>query len=424
MQKTRSSDPVPGNSYKFAGPFSLFRRRLIGHIREQYGIIRTAADWTVLVYFIIPGLLLGGKLYYGLWHDALPAWSAGLPFMLISALLAVLMQGGIVLFTLEGDLLFLHRRQGWLSLVMRGGLIYSLTVSFAKLLLGYVLVLPFMVRAYGASPASAAAFLLLTLACGACVKILKRTGLIRYKGWRRGLWQTLAITVPCGLYVRLSALLLDWPLGLLLLGIVYAAGAAALTVWLLRQPGVLSEQVREDFRQRMKIAGLLLMQVIDKPKPTRHKSRLFRKSQQVVRSTLPHNRLADAGIKALLRNSRHLKLYAQFTGVSLVAILISPLILKLIMYVVLTLMMTHWLFSYWSSFAGDDFIRPLPFTKDQKADAGMKALSLLILPYTALCAVPVCLAAAGWWGLLLFIPAGLGLGYLAVAIFGAFRLER
>lgn len=41
----------------FAFPTSkkLFWRRLFSHWREQSAIIRTAADWTVLLYILIPG---------------------------------------------------------------------------------------------------------------------------------------------------------------------------------------------------------------------------------------------------------------------------------------------------------------------------------------------------------------------------------
>lgn len=59
----------------FAFPTSkkLFWRRLFSHWREQSAIIRTAADWTVLLYILIPGGFLGGRLYYGFWNEALPA---------------------------------------------------------------------------------------------------------------------------------------------------------------------------------------------------------------------------------------------------------------------------------------------------------------------------------------------------------------
>lgn len=42
-------------AFAFSNAKQLFRRRLFSHWREQSAIIRTAADWTVLLYILIPG---------------------------------------------------------------------------------------------------------------------------------------------------------------------------------------------------------------------------------------------------------------------------------------------------------------------------------------------------------------------------------
>lgn len=81
-------------AFAFSNAKQLFRRRLFSHWREQSAIIRTAADWTVLLYILIPGGLLGGRLYYGFWNEALPAWSVDLPFMFIPSLLVLLICNG------------------------------------------------------------------------------------------------------------------------------------------------------------------------------------------------------------------------------------------------------------------------------------------------------------------------------------------
>jgi ABC-2 type transport system permease protein len=119
-----------------------------------------------------------------------------------------------------------------------------------------------------------------------------------------------------------------------------------------------------------------------------------------------------------------LKLYLAFTAVSAVAILIIPSGFKWLGFVVLTSLMTFWLFSFWSLFVGDDYIGILPFTKEQKAEAGMHAVPILLLPFTMISSALICLSLYGWWGLILFIPVGYMVGLFISRIFGTFRLGK
>ncbi|WP_054943048.1 ABC transporter permease [Paenibacillus ihuae] len=84
--------------------------------------------------------------------------------------------------------------------------------------------------------------------------------------------------------------------------------------------------------------------------------------------------------------------------------------------------MSYWLSSFWLLFAGDDYIGILPFTKSQKAEAGSKAIKILIIPYTVVCSAVVCIPLYGWLGLLLFVPLGYGLGVFISRIFTTIRL--
>ncbi|AIQ11116.1 ABC transporter permease [Paenibacillus durus] len=410
--------------YDIRTPGSLLRRRLGHHWKEQWGIIRTAADWTVFLYILIPGGLLGGRFYYGFWNEPLPAWVTLLPYAVLPALLAFLMQGGILLLLHEGDLLFLRQRKNWIRTVMLGGILYSLLVTALKITAGFLLLLPFLVRGYGLSGMGAGALLVLSLCCGTCVKLLAHNVKVQKQGWRRWLWMLLAAWLPSGLYIRAAVAWSAHPALLLLAAAVYAAVAAAGLRSRLALRGTFLGDVREDFKQRMKIAGLLLRGVIDKPRPTRHKPWIFRKSRPLLRPSSPESRLAGASIKAFIRNPGHLKLYLQFSGVGAVAVLIVPGMLKWAICVVLVFLMASWLVSYWKVFAGDEFIALLPFSKDRKADAGSLAVPILLLPFSILCAAVVSMPLYGWWGLAVFIPAGAAIGIMAARVFTAFRLAR
>ncbi|WP_156830201.1 ABC transporter permease [Paenibacillus sp. HW567] len=413
------------DSFAFPTAQKLFRRRLTSHWREQWAIIRTAADWTVLLYIIIPGGLLGGRFYYGLWNHALPSWVTALPFMLLPVLLAILVAtGGMVLLLQEGDLLFLRQRVDWIRTIVLRGMVYSLIVTALKIAAVYVILLPFIVRGYGVSPGAAWALLAMTIACSWCVKLLGHIVKVQRQGFRRWLWLIPAVTVPCAIYIRAALYWKDRPLLLLLTTAAFAAVAAWAIRCRLGLRGTFMNDVREDYKQRMRIAALMLRGVLDKPRPTRHKPWIFRKSQPLLKSKQPESRFTAAAIKALLRNPAHFKLYLQFTGVGLVAVLIVPSVLKWLIFALLIALMSYWLSSFWLLFSGDDYIGILPFTKQQKAEAGSKALPIMLMPFALLCSAAVCLPLYGWWGLVLFIPIGGVAGYMIASMFSAFRFAK
>lgn len=419
------NNTIRENSPGYAFPTGprLFRRRLVSHWREQSAIIRTAADWTVLLYIIIPGALLGGRFYYGFWTGDMPGWTSMLPFMMIPVLFALLLAtGGMVLLLQEGDLLFLRQRQNWIGSILLRGIIYSLAVTTLKIAAVFAAVLPFIIRGYGLSPGAAGALLLFTATAGWSVKLLGHIVKVQRQGFRRWLWLIPAVTVPLGVYIRLAILWENSPPPLLAAAAVYAAVTVLAVRYRLRLRGTFLNDVREDYKQRMRIAGLLLRGVLDKPRPTRYRPWILRKSQPLLSSKTPESRFTAAGIKALVRNPAHLKLYFSFTGVSMGAIFIAPAFLKWGLLVVLALLMSYWLSSFWLLFAGDDYIGILPFTKAQKAEAGSKAIQLLIIPYTVLCSAVVCIALYAWWGLLLFVPLGYGIGTFVSRIFSTIRL--
>ncbi|MNI61752.1 hypothetical protein D3C73_1170380 [compost metagenome] len=49
-------------------------------------------------------------------------------------------------------------------------------------------------------------------------------------------------------------------------------------------------------------------------------------------------------------------------------------------------------------------------------------MQILTVPYTVLCTAAVCIPLYGWWGLLLFVPLGYGIGTFVSRIFSTIRL--
>ena len=89
-------------------------------------------------------------------------------------------------------------------------------------------------------------------------------------------------------------------------------------------------------------------------------------------------RLADAGLKAILRQPESLLLYVQITLVGIPAVWLPPLIIKIIVYLALVLMMSYWLNTRWALFAKAEFMHVLPFTNQQHRAAGIVAVRALL----------------------------------------------
>ena len=80
---------------------------------EQWKVWRTALDWTVWLYFIVPGLWLGGGTYLEIWHHP-ASWLTGMPLWAGERLpLFLIFLGRLRTFTEEADVLFLLQKQTW-----------------------------------------------------------------------------------------------------------------------------------------------------------------------------------------------------------------------------------------------------------------------------------------------------------------------
>lgn len=102
-------------------PTQLFFRRVGSDWRYQYGVWKTAVDWTVALYIVIPAVLIGLNGYALLWKNQY-GWMEGVPFSwLLISLYLFAWSGRIRTFMEEGDQLFLLQRKGWVRRIIALG---------------------------------------------------------------------------------------------------------------------------------------------------------------------------------------------------------------------------------------------------------------------------------------------------------------
>ncbi|WP_098741918.1 ABC transporter permease [Paenibacillus sp. EZ-K15] len=386
-------------SYHFSHPGALFWRRVTAHWKNQRDNLATVVDWIVMLYIIVPGLLLGGGLYRELWTSPLPGWAQFFPLQAVVGILLFMFSGRVLLFLEEADVLFLRQQGGWMKGLMIRGMVYSHTVSAIKGLVVTVLALPILVREHGITGIVLVTLLMITAVCAWCANLL--TAMIRasYKGWRKHVLTYIVRWLSFGLLALLVTFWLEsyvvlWAASLILLLVLFLLSRKRLAM-----QGTFIADAREDAKTRIQLTEKLLIQAVGKPPSVRSKTWFMRKSGRLFKGTA-EKRLADAGLKAILRHPESLLLYIQITLVGILAVWLPPPIIKIIVYLALVLMMSYWLNTRWALFAKAEFMQVLPFTNQQHRSAGVLAVrTLLALPaflYSLMTGLTLLQGGMGW----------------------------
>lgn len=360
-------------------PGSLFRRRVAAHWRQIAATLRSAADWTVMLYILIPGMLLAAGMYRELWTAPLPGWLQLLPYQTAVSVLLIAFSGRLLLFVEEADVLFLRQNLRWMRGLKGRGMVYSFSVITVKGLLLTVIAMPVVIRGFGLSGVQLAGFGLLAAGTGWLASLAVHGIRTRWKGFRAGLFAVLVRTASLALYLTVVDAVFPFPWAAGMTGLVLLALTVLLAVRKSREMTAFSREVREDLRTRSRLADLMITYAAGRPPKVREKSILFRKSRRLLPSNSPAARFAGAGVKAFLRRPESLLLYVQFLGVGIPAVLFPPGIIKAGVYAALMLLLGHMLQQRWRAFAGAEAAVLLPFTEYQEMKAGSLAVSILMV---------------------------------------------
>lgn len=103
----------------------LFFRRVIADWKYQYQVWKSAVDWIVALYIVIP-FSAGFMYYYLTWWRAVPGWLEYIPLNTLSAIIVVFAWSGTISIFVEGaDQLFLLQRKVWISRIIKYSLVYA-----------------------------------------------------------------------------------------------------------------------------------------------------------------------------------------------------------------------------------------------------------------------------------------------------------
>lgn len=406
-------------------PGQLFRRRVLTHWKHQLSVMKSVADWTVMLYILIPGLLLGGGIYMEQWTSPIPAWVEWMPQQVVAAALLFMFSGNVLLFVEEGDMLFLRQQPRWMKGLMMRGMVYSIIVTSFKGLLFMLIALPYLYRGFGLDAWTLIAWGMLAAGSSWCTNFIVQIVRVRFLGFKKWLFSMSMRWLSYAFYLTVITLLPGMPTSAVVTGLLLMVVAVFLMRHRLSIEGTFTADAREDARIRMRLTDIVLVQAVGKPPHTRSKSWLFRKSRRIYRSSAPEKRFAGAGVKAFLRNRENLLLYVQFSVVAIPAVLFPPVVIKLIVYVALMLLASYLLYSKWTAFADSEFSLVLPFTNTQQMSAGVLATRTLMLIPALILSLAFSLSLwPGWVGLLVAVPLTLICSFSVPMLFSQPTLKR
>jgi ABC-2 type transport system permease protein len=341
----------------------LFFRRLISSWKYQYGVFRSIADWTILLYIIIPGAAILAMMYRSWWAET-PGWIANLPLFLLFFLLYVFSWlGNIRPFVQEADRVFLVKNRNLYLGMRKWGFAYSLLFQTVCTVAMIVFLLPFLMNRYLLEWSQIIALLNFFIT----LKWTIMTVSYHLKRIEKKLKKYVLGFLLFVLFSWFSQLIYSlWNLGAVLpvyiTSAILLAGTLARIYKLLNRVSAMDFEVKLEQEEKTKYIQWIFMMAPEIEKPAfsvRTKPLLFRKSKRIFKKRTPVTGLIELFLKIFIRNPPYIFSYFQIISISAAGIiLIPPLWIKAIVLGIFLFLAYSWLSITW-----DKTIMSHPFTK-------------------------------------------------------------
>lgn len=397
----------------------LFLQRLRLEWKYQYEVWKTAVDWVVALYIVIPFLGIFLNFYLSWWRKA-PGW---LDYIPLNALLAIILvfawSGTIRIFVEEADQLFLLQRKAWMSRIIKYSLGYSVIYNFVATSVLLTILAPFLFLHYhfpwvGIYWLTAFVFLLKN-----SMGITKQLIELRFKGWPQRILTTVVFLIT-GVYVRQSVAFLSsrtslFYLSMLGLSIVFGI----LLNKRLKLRGTFFADVSREQTAKLRLAKFMLQRAgtyVKKPRFLRKQPLIFRNSNLIFKKRTPVNGLVEVCFKGMLRNDRDVLFYLQLLALCIGLILLFPTYYKGLLWLVFSIVLTNLVWLSWREVVNEPFVSIFPWLPETKVEAARKALFLMALPGQLILGVLVGIQTQSWLGALVMLPIGVIVGHFSAKL--------
>lgn len=393
-------------------------------VRFQYRVWRTAVDWTVALYLVIPGLIFLIERYIVWWRNE-PAFLANVSFTFLLAVIFLFSwAGSLRLYVDPADQLFLLQRSDWMRKYIRIGLWFGWGKQALESLFFLLLLLPILKYKIEMPPFTFFGLWFYIWQAKACLGFIRWRIAVMEQTLIKWLLTGLIFVLGGTVYIMIGYGSAGHPSGFYA-GAGVFAGCWILLVWSRNyRKGTILNEIDYEQIQRMKWTSFLLGRsgVIHRPRYwVKKRPLLFPRSNPVFRKRTASNIVAEAVIKSFLRSGRQLLSYCQFVVFCVFALIVTPVWLRWACWILFSVLFALWGRSFWREWRSSNGLFNVWAQSDFKTrTAYQKAVFVLqqigFLPLSAVMGT----VTFGVWGTVLMLPAGWALSYVTVFLF--FRL--
>lgn len=341
-------------------PWGLALRRYRSNARYQWKAAGTVLDWTVVLYFVVPALLLGGKFYYDWWTKPI-----SVPDLLVEMnlwyflFLLPLLTARLRTWQEAADILFLRQLPNWWRTFIYFGLLEMFMRQAGTLLVVTLIALPWLIRGMGITESTIVCTFLLSWLLSGIHAMTQNQIRVRYIGWKMRIMSWLAGMLVI-LIFRWGLIPLTEGLTGTALGIVVMLSLLVpLCRWRIGVRYTFERDIDVEIDSKLQLTKLLLAQAVEKPPKQRRGKRplLFPNSGYFMRVKSVGVQLGALAVKTLWRSESHVKFYLILTGVGIAAVTIasmSAITLLVIVIPAVGAILGYWLNGYWREVLGSD----------------------------------------------------------------------
>lgn len=387
----------------------LLRKRVRDDRRYKIRDLRTALDWTVWLYILIPALVIG-IAYYRSWWMTAPDWLAGVPEQAaVFPLLLFATTWSLRMYTEEADQVYLLQNVSLSQQLKKWGIAHSLGKGVMMTILGIGVVLPLLVTGWGWSSERivVTAFFLLLVSwnvrtCRYFIDLFVPS--IWVKWMPVGLVNLLSVSLL--LFMSQVGWMYEWAvvvgIGSLLLLLVVQLRVRV------KMKGTFFYDAVIERGHKQSITKFLMGRVGVAPAPlfTRTQPFLFRGSRRIRKKRTPDARMVDLYTKWLLRSVGKVHYYLQVIGWGTAAIFLLPLVIKVVVLLFALYALIGLSKADWREFSEGGYAQLFQWEQMLREEAEKQALKLVAMPCFLLLCVVTGVSFPGWIGLVLFPLAG------------------
>lgn len=392
-------------------PHKIVKKRILREWRKKYQIWRTAVDWTVALYILLPLAAWGVHEYQLLW-ERVPNYVTQIPFSFLLVICYLFAWSGTLrVYVEEADQLFLNNGN-WVGEIMKWGLRYSILGSFTTTVFFFFLLAPLLLQHYQLTNIQLLELTLLTFLFKVILGSLKQLLSLSCTGLKFFIFDRMLLVLVGLLFVFSVSKALNFPAPFNDLLLLICAGYAV--KGRLEKKGAFLADVEREKKEKLKHIGFLLDLAgtkVKKPKGQRKWPWLFLKSRLLFRQRNAVNGLVEVMLKSTLRNGTNLGQYVMFVLIGVLIMVELPVDWGWLIGVVLVFMLMNLVGLYWKEVLAAEFLCMFSWSQEDKFCAAQKFLFLMSLPGSLLISFMVGWQILSWTGGLAGLVLGTGLVY-------------